>query len=186
MEIIMKKLIVILILLVTPLFAQKQKENFKKVFTQNEKMMFLDSVNKYRIKKGIHPVSYFPDAERLSNLRIKTVHKHVKEVFKQKTIEEFFEDKLEHLHYNIVWDFHSFKFHLKEQKKDYMFNPAECIALFFQKEDNMVEALFNGWKGSPSHWNGMMDESYDNIALEMKETDQGLIGCLILFEKFNN
>jgi uncharacterized protein YkwD len=45
----------------------------------------------------------------------------------------------------------------------------------------MVEALFNGWKGSPSHWDAMMGESNDTIALEMKKTDKGIIACLILF-----
>jgi uncharacterized protein YkwD len=56
--------------------------------------------------------------------------------------------------------------------------------LFFQDEENMLHSLFNGWKNSPSHWNGMMDESYDTVALEMKKTDQGIIACLVLFEKF--
>ncbi len=62
-----------------------------------------------------------------------------------------------------------------------MISPGECIALFFQDESNMVEALFNGWKGSPSHWDAMMGESKDTIALEMEKTDKGIIACLILF-----
>jgi uncharacterized protein YkwD len=73
-----------------------------------------------------------------------------------------------------------------DKKKSYLMpTPSECIAVFFKDESNMVESLFNGWKGSPSHWGGMMGESNDTIALEMKKTDQGIIACLILFEKYN-
>lgn len=180
----MKKIIVALLLLASPMFAQKG--SFKKVFTQMEKQVFLDSMNKYRSMIGVHPVQYFNDAERLANVRIETIYNHLKDISNTITDKEFRKNHLYHLHYDMYIDFQLFNIRLKNDKrKNYvMIIPSECIALFFQDEKNMLEALFNGWKGSPSHWNGMMDETYDNVALEMKKTDHGIIACLILFKKF--
>jgi uncharacterized protein YkwD len=179
----MKKLIVLLLFLASPLFAEKGTSNFKKVFTQEEKQIFLDSMNKYRLMIGLKPVQYLKDVERLANVRIETIYNHLKEISDTTTVKELRKSCLYHLHFGMYLDVRRFDVRLEmNKKKNYsMISPGECIALFFQDESNMVEALFNGWKGSPSHWDAMMDESNDTIALEMKKTDKGIIACLILF-----
>ena len=183
----MKKIIVLLLIIATPLFAEKGKSNFKNVFTQEEKQIFLDSMNKYRSMIGVEPVQYLKDVERLANVRIETIYNHLKEISDTTTVKELRKNCLYHLHYGQTIDVRLFDIRLKmDKKKSYLMpTSSECIAVFFQDDSNMVEALFNGWKGSPSHWGGMMDESNDTIAIEMKKTDQGIIACLILFEKFN-
>lgn len=179
----MKKLIVLLLILASPLFAEKGTSNFKKVFTQEEKQIFLDSMNKYRLMIGLKPVQYLKDVERLANVRIETIYNHLKEISDTTTVKELRKNCLYHLHFGMYLDISLFDVRLEmNKKKNYsMISPGECIALFFQDESNMVEALFNGWKGSPSHWDAMMGESKDTIALEMKKTDKGIIACLILF-----
>ena len=183
----MKKIIVLLLILASPLFAEKGTSNFKKVFTQEEKQIFLDSMNKYRSMIGVKPVQYLKDVERLANVRIETIYNHLKDISDTISEKELRKNCLYHLHYGMYLDVRLFDVRLEmNKKKDYrMPTPSECIALFFQDDSNMVEALFNGWKGSPSHWGGMMDESNDTIAIEMKKTDQGIIACLILFKKYN-
>ena len=157
------------------------------VLTKEDKRIFLDSMNKYRSMVGVKPVQYLNDAERLANVRIETIYNHLKEISNSTSEKELRENRLYHLHYGVYIDSQLFNIRLRNDKrKNYiMITPSECIGLFFKNEDNMVEALFNGWKGSPSHWDGMMGETYDAIALEMKETEQGIIACLILFEKFD-
>jgi uncharacterized protein YkwD len=185
----MKNLIVTLIFVIfaIPSIAQTQKTNFKKVFTQSEKMIFLDSINKYRIKGGIAPLQYLSDAERFANVRLETIYNHLNDINVSVNHKQFRNNHLFHLHYGLLEDAFYFNETLRNnRKKNYiMITPSECIALFFQDEENMLHSLFNGWKNSPSHWNGMMDESYDTVALEMKKTNQGIIACLVLFEKFN-
>ena len=183
----MKKILVLLLIIATPLFAEKGKSNFKNVFTQEEKQIFFDSMNKYRSMIGVKPVQYLKDVERLANVRIVTIYNHLKEISDTTTVKELRKNCLYHLHFGMYLDIRLFDVRLEmNKKKDYnMISPGECVALFFQDESNMVESLFNGWKGSPSHWDAMMDESNDTIALEMKKTDQGIIACLILFKKFN-
>jgi hypothetical protein len=107
----------------------------------------------------------------------------LKEISDTTTVKELRKNYLYHLHFGMYLDISLFDVRLEmNKKKNYsMISPGECIALFFQDESNMVEALFNGWKGSPSHWDAMMGESNDTIALEMKKTDKGIIACLILF-----
>jgi uncharacterized protein YkwD len=183
----MKKIIVLLLILASPLFAEKGTSNFKKVFTQEEKQIFLDSMNKYRSMIGVKPVKYLKDVERLANTRIETIYNHLKDISDTISEKELRKNCLYHLHFGMYIDVGLFDIGLKmDKKKSYLMpTPSECIAVFFKDESNMVESLFNGWRGSPSHWGGMMGESNDTIALEMKKTDQGIIACLILFEKYN-
>lgn len=183
----MKKIIVLLLILASPLFAEKGTSNFKKVFTQEEKQIFLDSMNKYRSMIGVKPVQYLEDVERLANVRIETIYNHLKDISNTISEKELRKDRFYHLHVGMYLDVRLFDVRLEmNKKKDYrMLSSGECTALFFQDDSNMLESLFNGWKGSPSHWNGMMDETYDTIALEMKNTDQGFIACLIIFRKYN-
>jgi hypothetical protein len=183
----MKKFVVLLLILASPLFAEKGTSNFKKVFTQEEKQIFLDSMNRYRSMIGVKPAQYLKDVERLADTRIETIYNHLKEISDTTTVKELRKNRLYHLHFGMYIDVRRFDVRLEmDKKKDYrMLSASECIALFYQDESNMVESLFNGWKGSPSHWDGMMDELIDTIAIEMRKTDQGIIACLILFKKYN-
>jgi hypothetical protein len=183
----MKKIIVLLLILASPLFAEKGTSNFKKVFTQEEKQIFLDSMNKYRLAKGLKRVEYYPDIENLAKIRIKTISKHRKEVLSSITKEEYRKNHLYHLHFGLYEDMELFNINLKSnRKKNYiMAIPSENIALFFENDGQLIYSLFDGWKHSPSHWDAMMKETIDTVALEMGETDVGIIACLVLFKRLN-
>ena len=183
----MKKIIVLLLILASPLFAQKGKIDFKKLLTHTEKHIFLDSLNKYRLEKGLKKVEYSNDAERLANVRIETIYKHRKDVLNSITKDEYRKNFLYHLHFGSYEDIEGFNINLRDDPKNkyIMFSPSENIAMFFENDGKLLYSLFDGWKHSPSHWKAMMDESNDTVSLEIKETDQGTIACLILFKKFN-
>lgn len=182
----MKKIMILALVLMSQMAFSAVSVNAG-VLTKEDKRIFLDSMNKYRSMIGVKPVQYLNDAERLANVRIETIYTHLKEISTTISEKELRNNRLYHLHYGVYIDSELFNIRLRNDKrKNYvMITPSECIALFFKSEANMVEALFNGWKGSPSHWGGMMGETYDTIALEMKKTDQGIIACLILFERFD-
>lgn len=157
------------------------------VLTKEDKRIFLDSMNKYRLAKGLKKVEYYPDIEKLAKIRIKTISKHRKEVLSSITNEEYRKNHLYHLHFGLYEDMELFNIDLRNnRKKNYvMITPSENIALFFENDGKMVYSLFDGWKHSPSHWGAMMDETNDTVALEMEETDVGIIACLVLFERLN-
>ena len=95
----MKKIIVLLLILASPLFAEKGSRNFKKVFTQEEKQIFLDSMNKYRSMIGVKPVQYLKDVERLANVRIETIYNHLKDISDTISEKELRKNCLYHLEY---------------------------------------------------------------------------------------
>jgi hypothetical protein len=169
------------------LFPRNDYKSFKSIFTHSEKQLFMEWMNKDRGILNVPPVEYMKDVERLADVRIKTVYTHFKSISDSLTLTEIRQNNRYHLHYGMYLDTRLFQIRLEmnRSKRYYMIGTAECMAKFFQDEENMLKALFEGWKHSPSHWEGMMDESYTHMALEMKKTDQGYYACLILFEKFD-
>jgi hypothetical protein len=183
----MKTILLLVIILNSSLFSREVNLDFKTVLSQTEKHIFLDSLNKYRLEKGLKKVEYSNDAEKLANNRIYTIYKHRKDILNSITKDEYRKNFLYHLHFGLYEDIEGFNINLRDNPKNnyIMINPSENVAIFFENNGKLLYKLFDGWKHSPSHWEAMMDESNDTVSLEIKETDQGTIACLILFKKFN-
>jgi hypothetical protein len=71
----MKKLI-LMILVSTSVFAQSQFKTGD-VITTEDKLRFLDSLNKYRIEAGVQPLEYLFQEDSLARLRVSTIFRHI-------------------------------------------------------------------------------------------------------------
>jgi len=152
-----------------------------------DKLRFLDSINKYRVKKGISPVIYSFHDDKLGRLRVKTIFKHIDSI----TVEEYKSDPVTHLHWNFERDVR--RYENKYVPMDTVITRgAECSAylgmLSILIKRDRVKDLFEGWKGSPPHWAQMMNPDFTHIVLswtiDRKSFEsQKLIASLVLFNK---
>lgn len=178
----MKKIIVLLLILASPLFAKVENSNFKNLLTQTEKQIFLDSLNKYRLAKGLKKVQYSIDAERLSKIRTQTIYKHLKGLDSS----EFVNNYRSHLHFGLYNDYLDFNTKLELYGNYKMPIVLENVIFIPRKEvEDLLSKCFEGWKNSPGHWGAMMSEDIDHISLIIDKNDLGIIADLILFDKFN-
>lgn len=177
----MKKIIVLLLILASPLFAKVENSNFKSLLTQTEKQIFLDSLNKYRLAKGLKKVQYSIDAERFAKIRTQTIYNHLKGLDSS----EFVNNYKSHLHFGLYNDYLDFNTKLELYGNYKMPIALENVIFIPRKEvDNLITRCFNGWKDSPGHWSAMMSESIDSISLNCETTNIGIIADLILYVKY--
>lgn len=169
------------------LYPRNDYKSFKSIFTHAEKQLFMEWMNKDRKIRNVPPVEYMKDVERLADVRIETINKHRKDILNSITKKEYRKNFLYHLHFGMYEDIEGFNINLRDDPKNryIMLRPSENIAMFFENDGKLLYSLFDGWKHSPSHWEGMMDEFFTHMALEMKKTDQGYYACLILLKKFD-
>ena len=154
-----------------------------------DKLRFLDSVNKYRIQKGIAPLKYSFHDDRLAKIRVRTIYKHVDTL----SDEEYKSNYLQHLHYKFEKNLIGYE--NKYVPMDSVITAAgECAAglpkITFIIRTDMVNKIFQGWKNSPAHWKEMMCPDYTYIVLHWhidKKRDydlqKGGIFSLVLFNK---
>jgi uncharacterized protein YkwD len=154
-----------------------------------DKLRFLDSVNKYRIRKGIAPLTYSFQDDKLARVRVRTIYKHIDSI----SDEEYQSNNLQHLHYKFEKNLISYD--NKYINKDSIITAAgECVAhlgkMTLIVRSDLVNKVFQGWKNSPAHWKEIMCPDYTYIVLhwhidKKREYDlqKGGIFSLVLFNK---
>ena len=157
----MKKLI-LMILVSTSVFAQSQFKTGD-VITTEDKLRFLDSLNKYRIEAGVQPLEYSFQEDSLARLRVKTLFNHAESL----TEEEYQADWKNHGHFNLRKDIKDYD-HNNIVIDSFIHMYGECSARLSRlvEPDDLVSQLFNGWKNSKlGHWELMLSPDYETISL---------------------
>ena len=97
----MKTLLLILLSTVS-LFAQSQFKTGD-IITTEDKLRFLDSVNKYRIEAGVAPLKYSFQEDSLARLRVNTLFNHAESL----TEEEYQADFINFIYFicNLIYLF---------------------------------------------------------------------------------
>lgn len=180
------KTFILMILSTVSILAQSQFKTGD-VITSEDKLRFLDSLNKYRIAAGVPALEYSFQEDSLAKLRTKTLFKHIDSISE----ETYNSDVMEHNHFNFIEDVLNYeKQHIHI---DTVVNwSAECSARLnklYQVHD-MVDELFHGWKNSSEHWKIMLDARFKYIVLDWFIDNQrhirlrkGTFASLVLFDK---
>ena len=181
----MKTLLLILLSTVS-VFAQSQFKTGN-IITTEDKLRFLDSLNKYRIEAGVPALEYSFQEDSLARLRTRTVFNYIEQIGE----DEYKLNPLENLHFNFVEDIK--KYIIENIHEDsVLYWSAECSAGLskLNQADDLVNELFNGWKNSKEHWKVMLDERYTSISLNWFIDNQrhirirkGTFASLVLFKK---
>ena len=186
-------ILIALLLSTTCIFAQNSSIKVNN-FTDDtirtvDKLRFLDSVNKYRIQKGIAPLKYSFHDDKLAKIRVRTVYKHIDSI----PYEEYKSNYLQHLHYKFEKNLIGYE--NKYVPMDSVITAAgECAAglpkITFIIRVDLVNEIFQGWKNSPAHWKEMMCPDYSYFVLHWhidKKRDydlqKGAVVSLVLFNK---
>ena len=180
------KTLIIFLLLSTSLYAQS-KFKTGDIITREDKLRFLDSLNKYRLEAGVPPLEYSLQEDSLARLRTTTIFNHIDSISE----EEYDSDWLEHLHYKFIEDVRKYDKQLVH--KDTVLNwSAECSARLSRLlyPDDLIDELFHGWKNSKEHWKVMLDPKFKYIVLDWFIDNQrtmrnrkGTFASLVLFSK---
>ncbi len=168
------------------LMAQSQYKTGD-IITSQDKLRFLDSLNKYRAIAGVEPLEYSFQEDSLAKLRTETIFKHIDSISE----EEYRLNPLENLHFNFVEDI---KKYITENihQDSVLYWSAECSARIskLNNPDDLINELFNGWKNSKDHWKVMLDGRYTSISLSWHIDNyrnirkrKGTIASLVLFKK---
>jgi uncharacterized protein YkwD len=174
-------------------YSQKGKFNFSNLSDDTirtvDKLRFLDSINKYRVKKGIAPLTYSFQDDKLAKIRVRSIYKHIDSI----SDAEYKLNYLEHLHYKFEKNLISYD--NKYINKDSIITASgECVAHLGKMNlivrTDLVNTIFQGWKNSPAHWKEMMCPDYTYMVLhwhidKKREYDlqKGGIFSLVLFNK---
>lgn len=177
----MKQIIIIFLLAVTSAFAQSQFKTGDAITTE-DKLRFLDSLNKYRNMYGIPELKYSFKYESFSVNRIETIRNHIKKI----SYEECRKNLRKHLHINAMEDF--CKFNIFNLPADTTFTwKGECTlsannGYVLEKKLDIITEIFTAWKGSPDHWNNMLDPNFQYITLAFEYKDGIIISVLNSFD----
>ncbi len=179
----MKKVMVFLVLVLSFSLFNTNVVHSTELVALQEKLILLDSMNKYRTKIGLKKVKYSVAVEELSKIRTKTIYKHLKTL----TYEEFVKDYRVHSHEGFWLDELTFSTGLKLKKSKYLIAATmENVCYFMGYTDNLIPQSFEGWKNSPSHWSAMMSEDIDHISLHYEKSDIAIIAVKILIYECKN
>ena len=180
------KTLLFFIVLSTSLYAQSNLKTGD-IITREDKLRFLDSLNKYRLEAGVPPLEYSLQEDSLARLRTTTIFNHIDSISE----EEYDSDWLEHLHYKFIEDVRKYDKQLVH--KDTVLNwSAECSARLSRLSypDDLIDELFHGWKNSIEHWKVMLDPKFKYIVLNWFIDNQrtmrnrkGTFASLVLFNK---
>lgn len=153
----------------------------RELVSHREKLILMDSINKYRAEKGLTILKYSTDAERLSKIRTQSMYDHLVTI-SQSDLRK----NVKQLHRNFGYDYRMFDLDLEFYKKGYAITVANECAANLYKPDSMVYVLFDGWKNSPTHWACMMDTDSNSMSIDIKETeDEGILVSMIIFREFD-
>jgi hypothetical protein len=180
------KQIIIFLFAITSVFAQSQFKTEDIISTQ-DKLRFLDSLNKYRELAGVKPLEYSFQEDSLAKYRTSTIFNHLDSISE----EEYKSNITEHQHHSFFEDI--IKYESKHIHVDTVVNwSAECSARLskYNQPDDMVNELFQGWKNSKAHWSIMLDSRFEYIVFDWFCDNQrhirerkGTIASIVLFSK---
>lgn len=180
------KIFIVMILSTVSMIAQSQFRTGD-VITTEDKLRFLDSLNKYRIEVGAPPVKYSFQEDSLARLRVSTIFRHIDSIGDQ----DWKKDVLEAQHYRFFEDIQQYD--KSNVHPDTVLSwQGECTARLSKlyKIEDLVDELFHGWKNSPEHWKLMLDPKYEFIVLDWFIDNQrhprlqkGYFAALVLFSK---
>jgi uncharacterized protein YkwD len=180
------KNLILMILVSTSVFAQSQFKTGD-VITTEDKLRFLDSLNKYRIEAGVPALEYSFKEDSLARLRTTTLFKHIDSISE----ETYNSDIMEHNHFNFLEDIK--RYDKKNVHPDTVLNwSAECSARLnrLSYPNDLIDELFHGWKNSKEHWKIMLDPRFKYIVLDWIIDNQrhirirkGTFASLVLFNK---
>jgi hypothetical protein len=183
----MKEFLIFAIFLITSnLYAQSEFES-PYLFTKEQKIEFLDSLNKYRDSLGVPKVQYSFQEDSLSRLRISSIFNHIDSIGE----EEYKKDIIENQHHNWKQDWDNYDKN-NVDSDTVLSEYAECTARLSRlyNSDDLVTRLFKGWKNSPAHWKEMMNPKYQYITLDCFIDNyrhirlrKGYFSALVLFSK---
>jgi hypothetical protein len=158
--------------------------NAQEIVSIQQKLILLDSINKYRMELGLNKLKYSEEVENLCKIRTKTISNHIKSI----DFDEYKKNFGSHLHKGFYLDYLDFNTKLQLYSSKFTITrPTENVCHIPQKSENIssiVNLSFKGWKNSPDHWDGMMEEGIDHISLDFRETEIGIIADMILFKRF--
>lgn len=155
------KNLILMILISTSVFAQS-KFKTGDIITTEDKLRFLDSLNKYRSEAGVAALEYSFQEDSLARLRVKTLLNHVETL----SDEEYKSDWQNHLHFNLRKDIKAYdKSNVVIDSFINMY--GECAARLsrFNEAEDLINELFQGWKNSKAHWELMLSPNYKTISL---------------------
>ena len=161
------------------------------VITTEDKLRFLDSLNKYRIEAGVPPLKYSFQEDSLAKLRVNTLFNHAESL----TEEEYQADWKNHGHFNLRKDIKDYD-HNNIVIDSFINMYGECSARLNKliESDDLIIQLFNGWKNSKlGHWELMLSSDYETISLAWFIDDKrhirlrkGTFASLVLIKKAKN
>jgi uncharacterized protein YkwD len=187
----MKKLFMILVILFGLLnyeysFSTTEYDKSENYITKQDKLRFLDSLNKYRELAGVKPLKYSFRQDTLASMRTETIFNHIDSISEDNYQSEI----LGHMHFNLRQDIKRFdKSHIPADSFIQMY--GECSARLSKLNlcKDLVSELFNGWKNSKEHWEIMLDPNYEYISLNWFIDNQrhirlrkGTIASLVLIK----
>jgi uncharacterized protein YkwD len=180
------KTLLFFIVLSTSLYAQSNLKTGD-IITREDKLRFLDSLNKYRIEAEVPALEYSFQEDSLARLRTSTLFKHIDSI----TEETYNSDIMEHNHYNYFEDIE--RYDKNNVHPDTVLNwSAECSARLSRLSypHDLIDELFHGWKKSKEHWKIMLDPRFKYIVLDWIIDNQrhirirkGTFASLVLFNK---
>lgn len=158
--------------------------------SEADKLRFLDSVNSYRIIKGVPPLRYSFQEDSLSRLRVASIYRHIDSIGD----DEWKKDISEAQHFRFFEDLDVYD--KNNVHPDTVLSwQGECTARLGKlfKIDDWVEELFHGWKNSPEHWKMMLDSDFEYMTLHLYSDThrhirlrKGHFAALVLFSKERN
>jgi uncharacterized protein YkwD len=177
----MKKMFVLLSFIIGFSFLNTKEISSEELVSMQEKLVLLDSINKYRNELGLKNLQYSVEVEKLAKIRTKTISNHLKSIDQS----EYVKNYIPHLHYGFFEDCLDFKTRLDLYNNKFTITrPMENVCHLTTKSNNLINISFKGWKNSPSHWEGMMSEGIDHISVHYEESDIGIVANMILFKRF--
>ena len=156
------KTLLFFIVLSTSLYAQSNLKTGD-IITREDKLRFLDSLNKYRIEAEVPALEYSFQEDSLAILRVKTLFNHAESL----TEEEYQADWKNHGHFNLRKDIKDYD-HSNIVIDSFIHMYGECSARLSRlvEPDDLVSQLFNGWKNSTlGHWELMLSPDYETVSL---------------------
>ena len=168
----MKKFIVILLLLVSPVFAQ-----------DSNNVKILNKINELRVSKGLNILKYDVSLRKIANrwckylIRELNIHLTDSILSKQKHIEMFM-----HINYE-----RRFKELLKRSDIN---GVGENLHIIMDRDfdEDFVENSFDSWKESPHHYELMIEKENTNVAFSYvyDKIKKRLLCILVLTENIEN
>lgn len=184
------KIFIVMILSTVSMIAQSQFRTGD-VITTEDKLRFLDSVNKYRILAGVPPLKYSFQDDSLARLRVKTLFNNAESL----TEEEYQSDWQNHGHFNLRKDIKDFDRN-NVPIDSFIQMYGECSAKLSKliEPDDLISQLFDGWKNSKlGHWDLMLSPDYETLSLSWFLDNQrhirirkGSFASLVLIKKAVN